>query len=108
MRYNARVDANQKEIVAHLRKRGASVQHVHGIPGALDIWVGYASIDVRCEIKDGSKPPSQQKLTKSEQEVFDNWEGREPVILRSIEDADNLLDSLRWAANLDINNTYIA
>ncbi len=58
MHQRARADANQPEIVAHFRKRGATVQHVHQIPGALDLIIGYAGIDVRIEIKDGSKPSS--------------------------------------------------
>ena len=96
MRRAAKADANQPEIVAALRKRGATVQHTHAIPGALDLIVGYKGIDVRVEIKDGSKPPSAQKLTAAEQKVFDEWMGREPMILTCEADVDAVLYGLEY------------
>ena len=94
MRRRAKADSNQPEIVAALRKRGATVQHTHQIPGALDLIVGYRGVDVRVEVKDGSKPWSAQKLTAAEKEVFRNWRGSDPVILSSIDDVNELIDAL--------------
>ena len=98
MRRRAKADSNQPEIVAALRKRGATVQHTHQIPGALDLIVGYRGVDVRVEIKDSSKPPSARKLTPSELEVFDTWRGRHPEIVTSVDDAMDLLDYLYMEA----------
>ena len=95
MRQRARVDANQKVIVAAFRKLGATVQHCHQIPGCLDLIVGYGGIDVRVEIKDGSKPPSAQKLTKKEKETFQHWKGRPPVVITSEEDVRQLIINLQ-------------
>jgi len=64
-----RVDANQKEIVKALRDRGASVLHLHQVGGGCpDILVGYAGYNFLIEIKDGTKPPSKQKLNVTQQE----------------------------------------
>jgi len=98
MRRAAKADANQAEIVAALRARGATVQHTHQIPGALDLIVGYKGIDVRIEIKDGSKPKSAQKLTPAEQGVFDNWKGNAPEIVTSVDDAMALIDAMYMEA----------
>ena len=67
MRRRARVDANQKEIVAKLRKFGCSILHTHQLgKGAPDIIIGYNNLNYLIEIKDGSKTKSQQKLTPDE------------------------------------------
>jgi len=92
MRRRAKVDDNQAEIVKALRQRGASVQHTHQIPGALDLIVGYRGIDVRVEIKDSSKPPSARKLTPAELETFETWRGRHPEVVQSVDDAMDMLD----------------
>ena len=56
MRKKARVDANQKEIVQQLRKRGISVLHTHQLgKGAPDIVIGYMNQNYLIEIKDGNK-----------------------------------------------------
>ncbi len=67
MRKKARVDANQKEIVQQLRKRGISVLHTPQLgKGAPDIVIGYMNSNYLLEIKDGNKSQSQQKLTPAE------------------------------------------
>ena len=68
MRYAARVDANQQQIVSALRSAGAYVW-VIGLP--VDILVGYNNHTYLVEIKDGSK----KRLTKLQQDFFDNWTG---------------------------------
>lgn len=76
MRRRARVDANQKEIVAKLRKFGCSILHTHQLgKGAPDIIIGYNNLNYLIEIKDGSKTKSQQKLTPDELEFQSNWKG---------------------------------
>jgi Holliday junction resolvase len=91
MRRAARVDANQSEIVAYLRKRGASVQPLHTVgQGCPDIVVGYGGVNYLFEIKDGQKPASQRKLTPQEQEWHDSWRG-EVLIVASVVDVDLLM-----------------
>ena len=76
MRKKARVDANQKEIVQELRKRGISVLHTHQLgKGAPDIVVGYMNSNYLIELKDGNKSKSQQRLTKDELDFSLKWRG---------------------------------
>lgn len=90
MRLNARVDANQPEIVEALREKGASVVHLHPIGrGVPDILVGINGQNYLVEIKDGSKPASKQKLTSDQQIFHANWKGQVKVI-HSVEEALNL------------------
>ncbi len=79
----ARTDANQTEIVAALRKAGASVQSLaalgKGVPDLL-VWhsgTGYALI----ECKDGSKVPSHRVLTPDQIEWIAKWRGPVHVVL---------------------------
>ncbi len=83
----ARVDANQKSIVAVLRKMGATVLHLHTLgKGAPDILVGHQGKNALVEIKDGSKPPSAQKLTPDEAAFHSEWRGQ-VAIINSVDDA---------------------
>ena len=80
MRRAAKVDQNQPEIVAALRKIGATVQPLHGVgAGCPDILVGYRGRNLLVEIKDGSKPPSARKLTPDQVEWHINWRGQVAV-----------------------------
>ena len=96
IRYKAcKPDANQAALVDFIRKLGASFQHTHAIPGALDGIVGYCGIDQRVEIKDPTKPQSQRALTDKEKEVFAHWRGRPPVIIETTDDCLALLDAIK-------------
>jgi len=68
MRHAARVDKNQSEIVSALRAAGAYVWIV-GLP--VDLLVGHNNHTYLVEIKDGSK----KRLTKLQQDFFENWTG---------------------------------
>ena len=68
MRYAARVDKNQSEIVSALRAAGAYVW-VIGLP--VDLLVGYNGQTFLVEIKDGPK----KALTRLQQDFFGNWIG---------------------------------
>ena len=89
-----RVDANQSEIIAALRGKGASVQPLnvvkHGCP---DLLVGYCGQNFLIEVKDGNKPPSRRILTPDEQEWFDNWRGTVHIVY-SAEDAVSLVNRM--------------
>jgi len=68
MRHAARVDKNQSEIVSALRAAGAYVWII-GLP--VDLLVGHNNHTYLVEIKDGSK----KRLTKLQQDFFENWTG---------------------------------
>lgn len=68
MRYAARVDANQDQIVSALRAAGAFVWII-GLP--VDLLVGYKGHSFLMEIKTTSK----KRLTKLQADFFENWTG---------------------------------
>ena len=68
MRYAARVDANQTQIISALRAAGAYVWII-GLP--VDLLVGYKGHTFLVEVKDGSK----KRLTKLQADFFENWSG---------------------------------
>jgi hypothetical protein len=73
-----KVDANQKELMTKLRTiPGITVASTHTIgKGFPDIVIGYKGLNYLVEIKDGTKPPSQRKLTKDEEIFHLNWTGQ--------------------------------
>lgn len=72
----AKADANQPAIVKALRQMGCTVQHLHMVgAGCPDIAVGWQGKTYLLEIKDGSKPPSAQKLTEPEANWHRDWRG---------------------------------
>jgi hypothetical protein len=68
MRYAARVDANQEQIVSALRGAGAYVWII-GLP--VDLLVGYKNHTFLVELKSGSS----KRLTKLQADFFENWSG---------------------------------
>lgn len=96
MRYKARVDSNQREIVEVLRQQGCSVLPLHQIgKGCPDLLVGYEGKNFLLEVKDGNKPPSQQKLTPDEQKFHQEWQG-EVATVDSPESAIALVFGLNY------------
>lgn len=99
MRRNARVDGNHREILDALAHAGCSVQSLapmgKGVPDAL------VAIDrerqVLFEIKDGSLPPSKQKLTTDEAKWHACWKG-EVHIVTSVEQALAIVGQIRRGA----------
>jgi hypothetical protein len=68
MRYAARVDANQDQIVVALRAAGAYVWII-GLP--VDLLVGYKGHTFLVEIKTDAK----KRLTALQQDFFESWGG---------------------------------
>lgn len=68
MRYAARVDKNQSEIVAALRAAGAYVW-ILGLP--VDLLVGYRGKTILVEVKDGPR----KRLTGLQSDFFASWTG---------------------------------
>ena len=81
MRYAAKIDANQPQIVAALRAAGASVQPLHAVGrGVPDLLVAHRGVNYLLEVKDGAKPPSARKLTETQVEWHAAWRGQIAVV----------------------------
>lgn len=82
-----RVDANQKDIVKGLRKRGVSVTPTHIVgDGFVDLVCGWQGRNYLLEIKDGNKVPSARVLTEKEAKWHRSWCG-EAHIVETLEQA---------------------
>ena len=104
---NAKVDANQPEIVAALRRMGAKVRPVHQLKGFFDILVGYKGNTFHIEIKNSEDLPKKYfkmsddekraylegKLTSDEYKFMKEWEsvGVPYYIVSSVEEAINAI-----------------
>jgi hypothetical protein len=84
-----RIDANHNVIVDGVRAVGAEVQSLASVGrGCVDVLVAYRGTWYVAEIKDGSKPPSKQKLTDDELKWHERFSVKAPVhIWRSLNDA---------------------
>ena len=83
----AKVDRNQAEIVAALRKVGCTVAQTHTAgEGFPDLAVGYRGKTFLLEVKDGSLSPSRQSLTTPQVKWHEEWRGH-VAIVRSIDEA---------------------
>ena len=73
----SKADTNQREVVKALRDAGATVQHLHRVgAGCPDLLIGYRGMNLLAEVKDGSKPPSAQKMTRWQEEWHRDWRGQ--------------------------------
>lgn len=92
MRRAARVDGNQPEIVAALRKAGAVVHSTAQLGGGFpDIFCNFRGRIFGFEIKDPKQKPSDRRLTPDEQAFHDNW-NRSGQTIYVIETAEQALD----------------
>lgn len=81
MRRAARTDRNHLEIIAALRKVGATVRSLASVgAGCPDLLVGYHGQNFALEVKDGRKKPSARKLTEDEERFFRDWKGQAAVV----------------------------
>jgi hypothetical protein len=95
MRRANRIDDNQNDIVAALRKAGATVRVISQGEGIPDLLVGFRGETILLEVKDGNKPPSARTLTLAEKKFFDEWEGGLCMVVKSVEDAIELLEGIK-------------
>jgi hypothetical protein len=87
VKYAARADRNQPEIVTALRKIGAQVVPCHTVgKGFPDLVVAFRGRTLMLEIKDGSKPASARGLTP-DQVTFHAWWSGELHVVETIEQA---------------------
>ena len=76
-----RKDANHNEIARGLMEIGASVADTSAVGnGFPDMVVGFRGRNWLLEVKDGSKPPSAQKLTLDQIEFKAGWRGHWAVV----------------------------
>ena len=94
MRRANRIDDNQNDIVAALRKAGATVRVISQGEGIPDLLVGFRGETMLMEVKDGNKPPSARTLTDAEKKFFDDWRGGLLVIVESVEGALKMLEGI--------------
>ena len=88
MRYAARVDKNQEQIVATLRAAGAYVWII-GLP--VDLLVGYKGKTFLVEVKDGPR----KRLTALQDDFFNNWSGSTLVRVNGSEAALRMIGVLK-------------
>lgn len=70
----AKIDRNQPEIVKALRAVGVSVQHLHSVgAGCPDLLCAINDHTFLIEVKDGTKFPSEQKLTPDQVTWHAGW-----------------------------------
>ena len=86
MRYAARVDANQADIVAALRDAGCSVWII-GRP--VDVLAGKGGNTVLIEIK-----TAKGKHTELQKDFMSNWKGGTVATIRDVEGALTLARTL--------------
>lgn len=92
MRTRGKIDANHNDIVLALRKCGASVVSLAGVgEGVPDLLVGFRGVTCLVEIKDGTKPPSQRKLTEAQIRFHSEWNGGTLSIVDSVDAALRIL-----------------
>ena len=97
MRLKARTDANHSEIVQALRQAGCSVQSLaatgRGVP---DLLVGRDGKNLLLEVKDGSKRPSERKLTPDQEIWHSAWRGQIHVV-NSTDEALRLIETINFS-----------
>ena len=81
MKRAPRLDANHSEIADAFKALGCSVLSLAPMgKGVPDLLVGIGLRNYLVEIKDGSKVPSQRKLTPDEVKFSRSWKGQWSVI----------------------------
>lgn len=93
-----RIDANQGSVVSYLRALGWSVFITSPLGrGFPDLVVGCPGFTAVVEIKDGSKRPSERKLTEDEVTFRERWTGNY-ILATGPEDAAKQLEELARGA----------
>lgn len=88
MRRAARTDANQQAVIDVLRQVGATVHSLASMgQGCPDLLVGFRGRTCLMEVKDGSKPPSERRLTPDQVVWHRDWTGGSLTVVNSPEDA---------------------
>jgi len=84
MKWDAKRDENEPEIVEALRGIGASVLLIDDI----DLIVGFRGVNYLMEVK-----TAKGKLNKKQQKFFRGWQGQVNIV-RSVDDALRLIGAM--------------
>lgn len=97
MRRAARQDSNHGAVVEGLRAVGAHVTDTSGVgDGFPDIVVGYRGRWFVIEIKDGTLPPSERKLTPPQKKWHTEVQQHAPAhVANSLEDALLIIGAIK-------------
>ena len=84
---------------------GVTVWITSALGTGVDVVLGLKNdkgvpINILVEIKDGDKPPSQQKLTQDEEKFHNEWKGQISIITNE-EQAMNLIHHARGIKDVD-------
>lgn len=81
MGFASRVDGNQGQIVAALRRHGIGVKSLASVgDGFPDLVVGYQNLNVLLELKDGRLPESKRGLRPGQRIFHNTWPGQVAVV----------------------------
>lgn len=94
MRRAPRTDANHTEVADAFEAMGCSVWKVKDV---VDLVVGYGNLSFLVEVKDGKKPPSNQKLTPRAEKFRATWRGGMMLVRSEKDVADCVAKIRRWA-----------
>ena len=93
MRTAARQDANHAEIRKVFQDAGLSTLDLHQLKCACDLLVGGLGCNILIEIKDGSRKPSERRLSPDEEKFHARWLG--PLyIIETVDQARVLANQL--------------
>lgn len=106
-RFARNKDANHRSIVAVLRVCGASVETIEaGKAGCPDLLVGIFGVTELVEVKDGAAKDRRQRELRETQEAWHrSWRGRPVRVVRSLDDALELVASMRGRASSEVTTT---
>ena len=86
MKRAARVDGNQLQIIGALTEAGAVVTSLAAVgKGVPDLLVSYRGKWSLLEVKDGSRPPSERKLTEPQKRWQDKQRAATYVVTSPME-----------------------
>jgi len=74
-------DANEAEIISALEAAGASVVP---LDKPVDLLVGISGVDLLLEVKN---PDGKNQITDEQRGFIDEWRGRRPVVVSSVQEA---------------------
>lgn len=106
MRRAAKKDANHNEIAKEFERLGWIVLDLSQLKNCCDMAVTKEGRTFMVEVKDGSKPPSQRKLSEGEEKFKTKWlQGGLWNLVKSIDDVHAMNDMLEvWMMNDETNH----
>ena len=94
-RFAKKQDRNAQAIINCLRMMGCSVEVIGGSEGCPDLLAGAFGIDQLVEVKPLVADKSKRELRASQVDWHARWRGRKPVVVRTLDDCEALVATLR-------------